>query len=647
MSKKHFFFTGFLFTALHLTYAQDSTKTKQLDEVVVTATKYPVKQSMTGKVVTVIGKEELEKNSGRTLTQLLNEKAGVVINGALNNPGSVPTIFMRGAASGRALILIDGVPAYDPSQINNEFDLNFISINEIERIEVCRGAQSTLYGSDAIAGVINIITLNRDVTRAVNVKATVAGGTQGTFKGNAQLYGKLDKFRYSLRFSKLVTDGFSAAYDSSGKNDFEKDGYNGDNLHGQLLYQPNDRLSLKTFFQYNQYKNDIDAGGFTDDHDFRARNKNKIAGGGFNYRLNAVSLTGNYQYSEINRDYIDDSAYVGGFSKYSGNKYYGKSQFVELYASTHLGGGFTLLQGADYRFANMNNKYFAISSFGPYRSSFKDTVVSQGSLYASMNFNGLDSNLNIEAGGRLNVHSRYGSNYTYTFNPSYKLSEQLRVFGSLATAFKSPGLFQLYDGLSGNPNLKAETSINYEMGFQQQHRWIDNRLVFFYREIENGIDYNYVTYKYFNFFRQIARGLEWEMNIRPLDFLSVHANYTYLSITENTQDRKRLNKDTTYRYAIRRPAHNFNASANFQVTPSFSFTANIKHVSRRRDLGGFMVADVLLAGYTLLGAHADYQLSRHFRLFADLQNITNRKFFDTRGYTAIPFTAIGGVTVNL
>jgi vitamin B12 transporter len=647
MSKKHFFFTAFLFSTLHLTYAQDSTKTKQLDEVVVTATKYPVKQSMTGKVVTVIGKEEVEKNSGRTLTQLLNEKAGVVINGALNNPGSVPTIFMRGAASGRALILIDGVPAYDPSQINNEFDLNFISINEIERIEVCRGAQSTLYGSDAIAGVINIITLNRDVSKPVNVKATVAGGTQGTFKGNAQLYGKLDKFRYSLRFSKLVTDGFSAAYDSSGKNDFEKDGYNGNNVHGQLLYQPNERLALKTFFQYNQYENDIDAGGFTDDHDFHARNKNKIAGAGFNYRLDAVSLTGNYQYSEINRDYIDDSAYVGGFSKYSSNEYYGKSQFVELYASTHLGGGFTLLQGADYRFANMNNKYFAISSFGPYRSSFKDTVVSQGSLYASMNFNGLDSNLNIEVGGRLNVHSRYGSNYTYTFNPSYKLSEQLRVFGSVATAFKSPGLFQLYDGLSGNRNLKAETSINYEVGFQQQHRWIDNRLVFFYREIENGIDYNYVTYKYFNFFQQIARGLEWEMNVRPLDFLSVHANYTYLSITENTQDRKLLNKDTAYRYAIRRPAHNINASVNVQVTPALSFTANIKHVSRRRDLGGFMAADVLLAGYTLLGAHVDYQLSRHFRLFADLQNITNRKFFDTRGYTAIPFTAIGGVTFNL
>src|SRR5687767_2472755 len=323
MSKKHFFFTAFLFSTLHPAYAQDSTKTKQLDEVVVTATKYPVKQSMTGKVVTVIGKEELEKNAGRTLTQLLNEKAGMVINGALNNPGSVPTIFMRGASSGRALILIDGVPAYDPSQINNEFDLNFISINEIERIEVCRGAQSTLYGSDAIAGVINIITLDRTVSKPVNIKATLAGSTQGTFKGNAQIYGKLDKFRYSVRFSKLVTDGFSAAYDSTGKNNFEKDGYNGNNVHAQLLYQPTERLLFRTFFQHNQYKNDIDASGFTDDHDFRARNKNKIAGAGFNYKVNAVSLTGNYQYSEINRDYIDDSAFVGGFSKYSSNEYYG------------------------------------------------------------------------------------------------------------------------------------------------------------------------------------------------------------------------------------------------------------------------------------------------------------------------------------
>src|SRR6478752_9233555 len=152
---------------------KDTVRTSVLDEVVVTANKTEQKQSITGKVVTVITKAQIEKSSGKTVAQLLNEQAGIVINGALSNAGSVQTIFMRGAGSGRTLILMDGIPVNDPSQINNDFDLNFFSINDVERIEVCKGAQSTLYGSDAIAGVINIITTKTNITKPLNVKATI------------------------------------------------------------------------------------------------------------------------------------------------------------------------------------------------------------------------------------------------------------------------------------------------------------------------------------------------------------------------------------------------------------------------------------------------------------------------------------------
>ncbi|MFV7863910.1 TonB-dependent receptor, partial [Enterococcus faecium] len=104
--------------------------------------------------------------------------------------GTNQSVFMRGAASGRTLILLDGIPVNDPSQINNEFDLNLFSINDVERIEVCRGAQSTIYGSDAVAGVINIITTKQGVTKPFNVKLTSTAGNLATFKNNIQLYGK-------------------------------------------------------------------------------------------------------------------------------------------------------------------------------------------------------------------------------------------------------------------------------------------------------------------------------------------------------------------------------------------------------------------------------------------------------------------------
>ena len=112
--------------------AQDTTRT--LDEVVVTATKYPVKQSQTGKVITVINREQLDRSSGKTLGQLLTEQAGITINGAFNHPGSTQVIYMRGASSGRTLVTIDGVPVNDPSLINNEFDINLIPTYHIEQI---------------------------------------------------------------------------------------------------------------------------------------------------------------------------------------------------------------------------------------------------------------------------------------------------------------------------------------------------------------------------------------------------------------------------------------------------------------------------------------------------------------------------------
>jgi vitamin B12 transporter len=451
------------------------------------------------------------------------------------------------------------------------------------------------------------------------------------------------RINYAIKYSRLNTNGFSAAYDTTGKENFDKDGYASNNASAQLSYQASDELTFRSFVQYNQYKNDIDANAFIDDRDFKARNRNLVTGGSFQFKKQFVNLAGNYQYSEIYRNYLDDSSDVpaGNFSNYSKNYYYGKSQFAELYAGTAIGSGFTLLQGADYRYTSMNSEY--VSGFS---AKFRDTSVSQASLYASITYNGLDSNLNIELGGRMNVHSRYGNNYTYTFNPSYRVSNHFRMYGTVATAFKAPGLYQLYDAFSGNELLEAEQSINYELGFTQQHALFTNRVVFFYRDIRNGIDYNYLLFKYFNFSRQIARGVEWEVNIRPVHFMTAGVNYTYLSIHETTQDRMTMNKNTLYRYAIKRPKHNLNVNLNFQLSPSITLSATAKHVSRRYDLGGSAKPDVMLEAYTIYGAHATYSMNDHVSFFADAQNITNKKFFDARGYQSIPFIAVGGITLN-
>lgn len=640
MTKK-LFTTAAIFAALTATAQTDTLQGNKLDEVVVTANKYPQKQSTTGKVITVITKGEIEKSNGKTLSQLLNEQAGVTINGALNNIGSVQTAFVRGAGSGRTLILLDGIPVNDPSMINNEFDLNLISLDNVDRIEICKGAQSTLYGSDAIAGVINIITVSADVNKPFNVKASLSEGNLGTFKGNAQLYGKKDRFTYSVRHTRLFTNGFSAAYNSTGTQNFEKDGYDGNATNAQVMFQATNNLSLKSFLLYSHYKADIDAGVFTDEKDYTSDNSTLTTGAGFSYKKSIVTINGTYQYSDLKRKYLNDSLYRTS-TIFEDNRYNGKTQFAELYASLKLSNALTLLAGGDYRYSSYNQFYSSISIYGPYNAPPFDSSLHQQAVYASLNTSALQNKLNIEIGGRVNKHSRYGTNSTYTFNPSYAITNNIRVFGSIASGFKAPSIYQL----SVNQELKAEKSVNYEAGFQVAAKNFNTRLVYFNRKINNGIDYNYITFQYFNYVKQVVNGIELEATVKPVNQLSITGNYTWIASQETTQNRA-TNKDTvTYDYLLRRPKNSFNINVGWQPAEQLYLAVTGKYVSKRYDVGGYQAEDVLLSDYFIVGAHAEFTANNHIKFFADAQNLTDKKFFDVRGYNSIPFVFNAGVACN-
>ena len=642
--KKHFFVLAAVIVSNQLWAQKDATV---LDEAVVTANKFEQKQSQTGKVVTVITKEQLEKSSGKTVAQILNEQAGITINGAFNVQGSVQTVFTRGASSGRTLVLLDGIPVNDPSMINNEFDLNLFSINDVERIEIYKGAQSTLYGSDAIAGAINIITIKKDVNKPFNIKVTTGFGNKNTVRNNIQLYGKAGKLTYTTRFAKLSTKGFSAAYDSTGIKDFDKDGYDGNIINAGLQYQIIPSLLVKAFILHSQYKADIDAGVFADEKDYTIKNDNLSSGGGFNFKKGIANITGNYQYGKLNRKYRNDSLFVRPFgTKFESNKYGGRTQYVELFGNITATKWLTVLAGFDYRWANMNQQYFSLSSFGPYSSNFNDTSLHQTSFYASLLLNAIKKKLNAEIGGRTNKHSRYGTNSTYTFNPSYTINKSWRVFGSIASGFKAPSIYQVFDAYSGNTDLKPETSTNYEIGVQQTHSKVSSRVVYFHREIKNGIDYNYTTFKYFNFVKQTVNGLELEVAVRPTDKLNISANYTLITGNEQTQSRKNFH-DTTYSHLLRRPKHNINLNIGYQFKKGLFASLSAKTVSSRYDVGGYRKEDVLLHNYFLLNAYAEYKWRSYVNFFADLQNITGKKFFDIRGYNAIPFMLNGGIIFQL
>ncbi len=639
MSKTLTLFTALL-AASSLFAQKDTSNYHFLDEVVVTANKLEQKQSTTGKVINVINKSVLEKNAGKTVAQILNEQAGITINGAMNNAGTVQTVYMRGASAGRTLILLDGIPLNDPSTITTDFDLNFFSLNDVESIEVCKGAQSTLYGSDAIAGVINIITNKKNLDKPFELKATISQGNLSTNKTNLQFFGKKNKFRYTARYARLHTNGFSSAYDSTGNKQFDNDAYTGHVANAQIIYQLNPYLSIKTYALFSQYLSSIDAGVFSDDRDYQLNNRSFIGGFNFAYQKGALTLQGNYQYSELTRNYHNDSLHKTN-TIFENNTYFGKSQFAEFYASYKLLKNLVVLAGTDYRYFSYNQNFFSISGFGPYSSIFKDTSMFQQALYTTLQYHDESNKLNIELGGRYNHHSRYGNNSTFTVNPSYNINKSFRLFGSISSGFKAPSLYQL----SINDKLDAERSINYEAGFSVRTKNSNTRIVFFSRKINNGIDYNYITFKYFNYIRQIVNGIEFEHDWTVFNKLNITTNYTFLSSEEITQNRVTVKDTIRYDYLLRRPKHSFNLTAGMEMFKGFYLSVNGRYVSKRYDVGGYKKADTALDSYVLLGANASYQINNHLKLFADAQNITQKKFFDVRGYNSIPLLYNAGISL--
>jgi len=205
--KKYFFVVaaviiGSQLQAQSVPLSPGDTTGASLDEVILTANKYEKKQSETGKVVTVITRQQLERSGGKTLTELLNTVVGTTIVGANNALGTNLTTSIRGASAGNVLILLDGIPVNDPSVITNYFDLNFLNTDQVERVEILKGGQSTLYGSDAVAGVINIIS-KKAALRKINTNANFTAGSYRTLKQSVGLGGRGKTADFSLNYTHL------------------------------------------------------------------------------------------------------------------------------------------------------------------------------------------------------------------------------------------------------------------------------------------------------------------------------------------------------------------------------------------------------------------------------------------------------------
>jgi vitamin B12 transporter len=623
-------------TAVSTAKAQQANPNTVLEPVIVTANKLSQKQSATGKVITVIPEKVIAQNQAKNLSELLNTQAGIFIAGANNAFGSNQDFYLRGAGTGNVLIMVDGMPVYDPSAINNGFDLNSISLTQIETIEILKGAQSTLWGSDAVAGVINIITKKNKSIRQFGLQVGSYGTTKTSLTFNKAL---TSKFNIAANITGLRAKGFSAAHDTTGNNNFDKDNLRQTNFQLGLNYKFTNKLALNVTTLASRYKAGADAGAFTDDADTKVTNKNVNTAVTLTYNTTKFKITAVQTFTQANRLFADDSANVGGFAKWQEGKYKGNTSNTDIYATIKLNKKITLVTGLNNVAQNTTQSYNSISSFGAYNAvPINKATANNTAFYTSAT--GVFKNFGVEAGARFNNHSEYGSNTTFSFNPYYKFDAATKFFVNISSGFKVPTLYQLYSEY-GKTNLQPEKSVNYEAGIETKNNDNSFRILYFNRKIKDVIVfYTSPTFDsyYINRDEQNDQGFEAEYSAKIGKNGNWQTNVTYVT------GQGKIN-NTTVKNLYRRPNFVFNSSLNAAITNKITVAPMFRFVAERPK-GVFDAGPAIQPAYYTFDVTTNYTLAKALLLNLDLRNLTNQTYFDVVGYNSRKFNVTVGLVVN-
>ncbi len=646
--KKHFFVLAAVIISSTV-QSQDTTGTS-LDEVILTANKYPTKTSLTGKVVTIITKEQLERSGGKDLSQLLTEQAGVFIAGANSNTGKDKSLYLRGARTEHTLITVDGIPVYDPSGIGSNFDIRNLPVNTIERIEILKGGQSTLYGSDAVAGVINIIT-KKATSKAIAGNATLSYGSNKTFRGNAGINGRSGLVDYNASYSFHDTKGINEAVSNSSAAT-DRDGFTQNGILLGLGIKPTENIYIQPFFRYSNIKGDIDQGAFTDELDYTYSQKSWQAGLRNEFSFGKAKLNLLYSYNSIDRVYTDDSTKSrNGYDDWAQGTYKGHEHFADAYITVPVNQQLKLTGGIDYRSSQSDQLYSSIGFFGPYKTEYGSDSLNQDQLgiYAALNWNA-KSGFNLEAGSRINFHSEYGSHVVYNLNPSYVINKKVKLFANLSSAYRTPSLYQLFSEY-GNKELKPEAAMTVEGGLQYFSRGnkFTGRTVVFLRNVKDVVFFyfNPTTFasQYINQDRQKDHGFELEAVYHFSKKISLKTFYTYVTGEITT---KIAGKDSTYNNLLRRPKSSIGINLAAQVKKNFFVSTNLLSAGKRRDAyfdnNTFSTVNTTLKSYMLWDVYAEYGfLNNRLRLFADLRNISGTRYTEISGFNTLGFNGYSGI----
>lgn len=625
-------------------FSKEKEKEKQVfplrHEITVTATRIETPAKEVASSVTVVSQEDLERTKKATVLEALQEILGVSV--IQNGPrGSAASVFLRGANSEHTLVMIDGVELNDPISPSRSYDLAHLTVENIERIEILRGPQSTLYGSDAIGGVVNIITRKGEGKPRFHL--STQGGSFGTLLSSAGMAGGTQNIHYSLGASQSSSSGFSAA-STSYKGNQEKDGYRNFSFSGRFGFCLQKNLDFDFVFQRMKTKTEIDNfGGENGDDPNNIQDydsfflKGQVQLLSLKNRWEQILAVSLVDYDRQHENKVDEEhpfdSETGFYKSRLFKMEWQNNIFLHETNTLTFGIGHHQEQGeSEYSSAIWGSSIFPLQRAQLTGLFLQDQMKIAKRFYAT-------------AGIRLDNHSQFGTKATYRFAPAYFIeATQTKFKSTWGTGFKSPSLYQLYApgtdwGPVGNKDLKPERSAGWDFGIEQGI--LGGKIIlgatYFFNGYKNLITYD-SSQGYINIQRAGSKGRELFIQIRPENNLFLNISYTQT---------KAKDKDTDL-YLLRRPKEKFSAVLNSSFLEKGNLNLSLIRLgaSEDKDFSSWPYPQIKMAGYTLVNAAVSFNITSHLQVFSRLDNLFNAEYETVKGYGTPGFSACGGVNLS-
>jgi len=593
------------------------------NEIVITANRMEMPVGEVGNSITVIGTNDLERTGG-VLADAMRGVPGVDVLRS-GGPGTLTSMFIRGAKSEQTMFIIDGVKMNDPISSECSYNMDHLMLNNVERVEILRGPQSTLYGSEAIGGVVNVITKRGGKENDVSILAEA--GSFNSLRAVLNASGSYSNIYYAVGIARFETDGFSAAGEKYGNT--EDDGYENTGASLRVGLVANEALDFEVSAHMIDSEADIDlfGGEGGDDPNYTSEYTQMfVRGQGHLVLFNDFwEQRAGVSFSEHDRDYINLSD-----AAHPDDVYHNKFDSDILQADWQ----------SDLRFSESAALTFGLES--EEQSGKTETLERHDtdtlSAYLQQYFKPV-KDWTLTAGLRLDDHSKVGSETTYRMASSYLVEKtDTRFRCSYGTGFKTPSLFQLYS-IYGDENLDSEESQSWDAGIEQGV-WSDKISVgatWFESEFDEMIDYDFISSRFANVSEADIKGVEAELSFKPADGFETRGTYTYT----HTED------GDTGDELLRRPKDKYSLVLSYAGNDKMALNVSLIYMGKRNDVDPASFATTRVQSHCLVNAGASYSVNNRLRCFVRVENLFDEDYEEVIGYGTAGVSGYGGIEITL